>query len=479
MATRRICALGVRTAVFAVLVVAGSVAGVSAQTTLVLNAPVTQVSDTTIQGGAKAAMTFGKLDTLSVSANARLDEVRHALLKFDTETTMPVGSTIVSATLTLTLKSAGTDSSRTVSVLPVTSSFMQDEATWINRRVGYAWTAAGGDFGDKLTSQTVSNVAGSKVKINVTALVQAAVNGAFSSRYTRIGLVDDGVSSAGSLRQFYSSEAASASLRPVLTVVYGGDSSNPSSTSVTTARLRVLQYNTHHGGWGTDGVYDPARVVAWIVKANADIVSLNEIEVGTSWSKGADQTTLYQTLLQNATGRTWYKAFITNYAGATVGNGNLILSRYPIIGTAGNPLPMNRAAVDVMVSVNGRTINLTSTHLDNVSAANRLAEIADLLAWESTFAEQRLILGDYNAWPDTTEIANMKAAYTDTWLAAQALGTATGNGITHGAHRIDYIFQSKAATLLKLVSTQIFNTADAQGVKPSDHEPVLAVFDVK
>jgi endonuclease/exonuclease/phosphatase family metal-dependent hydrolase len=333
-------------------------------------------------------------------------------------------------------------------------------------------------LGVKATSQTVSNVAGSRVAMNVTALVQAAVSGASSSRYTRIALVDAGASSTGSLRQFHSSRAADPSVRPVLTVVYGGDSANPGPTP-TTARLRVLQYNTHHGGWGTDGVYDPARVVAWIVKANPDLVALNEIEVGTSWSKGADQTTLYQTLLQNATGRTWYKAFITNYAGTTAGNGNLILSRYPFIATSGNVLPVNRAAVDVTVSVNGRTINVTSTHLDNVSATNRLSEIADLLAWESTFAEQRLVLGDYNAWPESSEIANMKASYTDTWLTAQAQGTAVGNGITHNVHRIDYIFQSKAATLLKLVSMQIFDTSDANGVQPSDHEPVLAVFDVK
>jgi exonuclease III len=73
----------------------------------------------------------------------------------------------------------------------------------------------------------------------------------------------------------------------------------------------------------------------------------------------------------------------------------------------------------------------------------------------------------------------MKATYTDTWLAAQALGTAAGNGITHSSHRIDYIFQSKTATLLKLKSVQIFNTSDTNGVKPSDHEPVLAVFEVK
>ena len=73
----------------------------------------------------------------------------------------------------------------------------------------------------------------------------------------------------------------------------------------------------------------------------------------------------------------------------------------------------------------------------------------------------------------------MKATYVDTWLTAQTLGTAKGNGITHGAHRIDYIFQSKGATNLKLVSQEIFHTADANGVRPSDHDPVLAVFDVK
>jgi endonuclease/exonuclease/phosphatase family metal-dependent hydrolase len=125
-------------------------------------------------------------------------------------------------------------------------------------------------------------------------------------------------------------------------------------------------------------------------------------------------------------------------------------------------------------------INVTSAHLDNVSATNRLNEIKDLLNWTSTnFAEQRIIVGDFNAWPATTEITNMKATYIDTWTATQTLGTAVGNGITHGTHRIDYVFQSKGATNLKLVSQQIFNTADANGVRPSDHEPVLVVFEVK
>jgi endonuclease/exonuclease/phosphatase family metal-dependent hydrolase len=478
MSTQRLCGSGVRTAVFTVLVGTGSVAGVAAQTTLVLNVPGTQVKDTTIQGGIKAATNFNSSDALGTSANASYDEVRHALLKFDTQNTMPAGSQIVSATLTLTLKSAGTDAARTVSLYPVTSSFEQQEATWKTRRAGYAWITAGGDFGARAATQAVSNVPGTKVSINVSALVQAAVSGSSSSRYTRIGLADNGGSSAGSLRQFYSSKAVNPSVRPVLTVVYTGDAPSPAFLPVQTATLRVLQYNTHHGGWGTDGVYDPARIVDWIVKVNPDIVSLNKVEVNTSWSKGADQTSLYQSLLQAATGRTWYKVFMS-HNGAASSNGNLILSRYPFIATANNLMPAGRSAVDATISVNGRTINFTSTHLDNVSAANRLAEISDLLSWETTFAEQRLILGDYNAWPDSSEIANMKASYTDTWLAAQALGKAVGNGITHNTHRIDYIFQSKTATMLKLLSTQIFNTSDANGVKPSDHEPVLSVFEVK
>jgi hypothetical protein len=48
--------------------------------------------------------------------------------------------------------------------------------------------------------------------------------------------------------------------------------------------LAGAAYNTHHGGWGSDGVYSPDRIADWIVKSNADLVSLNEIEVD-SWSK--------------------------------------------------------------------------------------------------------------------------------------------------------------------------------------------------
>ena len=65
-------------------------------------------------------------------------------------------------------------------------------------------------------------------------------------------------------------------------------------------------------------------------------------------------------------------------------------------------------------------------------------------------------------------------------MAAQSAGTATAynvTGSTHGASRFDYVFYSKVAALA-LTSV---NVPDVRvgGVSASDHDPVVAVFDVK
>jgi endonuclease/exonuclease/phosphatase family metal-dependent hydrolase len=247
--------------------------------------------------------------------------------------------------------------------------------------------------------------------------------------------------------------------------------------------LRVLQYNTHHGGWGSDGVWDRNRILDWVMTASPDLISMNEIEIGTSWSNSLNDVDLYRAALERRTGYAWHAIFCEGDGRAT-GIGNMILSKYPLVATATQYLSAHRCAVNVTVAVNGRNINFTSMHLDNVSASNRITEVAELLPFESTLAEPRLILGDTNAWPGTTEMKNLLAGgggYLDTWVAATTAGTAVGNGITHGSHRIDNIFVSKGgAAILSLKSVEIFHTAHpSTGVTPSDHEPVLALFEVK
>jgi endonuclease/exonuclease/phosphatase family metal-dependent hydrolase len=228
---------------------------------------------------------------------------------------------------------------------------------------------------------------------------------------------------------------------------------------------------------GLGRVYSPDRIVAQIMKANPDVVTMNEIEQGTSWSKGQDQVKIYKSLLEKATGYNWYAVFM-NHAGATTGNGNLIPSTFPFIATASYLLPASRSAVDATIDVDGRMIDIVSTHLDAENTSYRLNEIKALLAWVAPLQTDRIIIGDYNASPSATEIKNMTVDYLDTWKEAVAAGTAIGDGNTHGTHRIDYIFLSKKASFLKLASMVSFKSNDAAGVTPSDHEPVLAVFNV-
>ena len=164
--------------------------------------------------------------------------------------------------------------------------------------------------------------------------------------------------------------------------------------------LRVLQYNTHHGGWGSDGVYSPDRIADWIVKSNADLVSLNEIEVKDSWSKNLDQSVVYRDLLQQKTGVTWYTVFV-NAHGATTGIGNLVLSKFPFIATATYQLSDGRAAVDATVDVNGRTINFTSVHLDSETAVEpRSRKSPNCCRGKPGWRKTASSCGDFNAWPD-------------------------------------------------------------------------------
>jgi len=477
MSTHSIYRRALATSFAAAAFLLGSLATAGAQTTqttVTLNAPTTQVTDVMVQGGVSANTNFNTLDHFATRASTNYDYLRRALLKFDTQNTIPAGTKIQSAVMTLTIKTAGTDTTRQVGVFPVTTSFVQEQATWNIRRTSTAWTTTGGDFGPQAAAVAVPNTVGAKVRVDVTALVQAAVSSS-ASRYTRLGLSDLGASTSTSYREYYSSKAIDPSVRPVLTVAYGGSQQQQPPP---TGTLRVLQYNTHHGGYGSDGVYDMNRIVDWIVKANPDVISLNEIETFDSWSKNLDQSVLYKNLVEQRTGKTWYKVFV-NAHGTTSGIGNVVLSRFPFIATGSELLAGGRAAVDATISVNGRTINFTSTHMDNLTESNRITETRELMTWETTLAENRIVCGDWNAWPNTTEISNMKGSYVETWSAAQALGTAIGNGITHGSHQIDYIFLSKGASNLALKSVQIYHTADANGVTPSDHEPVLVVFDIK
>jgi endonuclease/exonuclease/phosphatase family metal-dependent hydrolase len=162
---------------------------------------------------------------------------------------------------------------------------------------------------------------------------------------------------------------------------------------------------------------------------------------------------------------------------------NLILSRFPLGDSDSFPLSYDRVATQVKVTVNGRTINFISTHLDDSSSSQRSTQMGQVKNAASSLSQQRIIAGDFNTWPSAGEISKMTGDYYDAWATSVKAGTEiaySGNtaGNTRNS-RIDYIFYSHSATGLVLKNVQIYDTRDSSGVMPSDHKPIVATFTVK
>jgi endonuclease/exonuclease/phosphatase family metal-dependent hydrolase len=444
----------------------------------------TDANATTLRGGAYAGANYSAQTVLETRASDEPSYERRAILKFDTQNTIPAGSSIASAVLTLTV-AGGNAQTRTLALYRLASSYDESRANWTIRKFDSSWSSAGGDSAERVSSASVTNTPGARVTFDITSLVQKNVSGAYgSNRYTRVELVDTGASSRDSYKQFYSDEAGDTSARPVLTVVLGG-----STTSGNGVQLRVLQWNIHHGV-GTDGKYDIDRLATWMAKMTPDVVMLNEVEKYTGWGN-EDQPAHFRSLLQNKTGKTWYYHFAQEYGDWTSpGKGHLILSRYPFGATAHDTITASSglngagAVSEARIVVNGRTVNLIIGHLDPSSSTMRLTQAREVISWASTFPENRIITGDMNAWPDQSSIAEFNKTYTDSWSVATSKGTAyqfsglSPDGATKKG-RIDYIFYSKGASNLVVVSSKVYDTRDSNGYMPSDHRPVLTTFDVR
>ena len=254
-------------------------------------------------------------------------------------------------------------------------------------------------------------------------------------------------------------------------------------------KLRVVQWNLHHGV-GMDGVYDIDRIASWLARFQPDIVLLNEVEKNTYWGR-EDQPERYRAMLEAKTGRRWYSHFSQEFgAWSSAGKGHQVLSVYPFDSvshttiTQSSGLNWAGAASQAGITVNGRTINFIVSHLDPLDRDMRLIQAKDVIRWASGFAENRILAGDMNAWPDQTSILEINKTYYDGWTVAANKGTATGiSGISpFGATksgRIDYIFFSKNAPNLVVLNSWTPDTRDSSGYMPSDHRPVVTTFEVR
>jgi endonuclease/exonuclease/phosphatase family metal-dependent hydrolase len=464
------------------LIAAAGATNLSAQTLRL-----TDSSATVLRGGSYANKNLSSETLLETRASSDAEYVRRVLLKFDTHNTIPAGTDIASATLTLTV-AGGNDESRKLGAYRVGVSYDETAATWNRRKSSTYWSKSGGDMSEQYALQTVTDTVGSRVTFDVTALVRAVVDGRFSSssRYTRLLLVDTGGSSRDSYKQYYSDEAGDAAVRPTLTVTLGSDSApapapepepEPAPAPSTSSTLKVLQWNIQHGT-------NLSVIATWIAKWRPDVISLNEVEKFNSYGN-IDQARVLADKLKAATGVTYYVHFAQRYGSwSSNGQGNAILSRYPFASTGRESLSYSRSLAIATVVVNGRAVTVMSAHLDADSSSRRETQVREIQSIAASWSDPRIVAGDFNAWPDHRSIAMMAEKYYDSWAIAAKDGTASsfsGNspfGATKNG-RIDYIWHSHGSTALRVKSSQVPDTRNSSGVMPSDHRPVITVYEVR
>lgn len=451
--------------------------GTASAQTVVLSAPGTQVTDTTIRAGAYANTNFDGQPLLTRRSSSDPDWERRAILKFDTQNTILQGTRIASATLTLTVRSGlgAAGQTRPIQVFRVAESFQEAEATWRLRQGSEYWTTAGGTVGAQMGAFNAPNIAGARVTVDVTDLVQQSVDGDFGSRYTRILLADAAPEAKESYREYYSSEDSTSSRRPTLTIVLA--STSPPPTSGSSSTVKVLHWNIAQG-YDPDGDPNIDRIAAFIASRRPDVISLNEAMKYSSTSSHCQQIA---DRLRALTGQTWTYKWAQKW-GASTGEGVAIMTRLDVDATDDYLLSVQRSVALVRVNVNGRNLSLFSTHLDHQSSSTRLSQVRQLVTWALTQPEQRIVAGDFNSWPGTTEINEMARTYNDGWAVARSAGDAysfSGNpdGNTRNT-RIDYVWSSKGASALRVVRADVFSASDSLG-RMSDHNPLMVTYQIQ
>lgn len=263
---------------------------------------------------------------------------------------------------------------------------------------------------------------------------------------------------------------------------------NASAQVTSSTTIKVLSWNMQFGE-GTDGVTDWNRIANYIANFNPDLVSLCEMP--------PDSISTLVSFLNSKTGRTWFNYFVPKAPG--IPEGNLILSKYSFSSTSSKYLTNERSVAQATVNIGGKTVNFFATHLDAYDSTIRYSQVTQLQSFMSGFSETRIAGGDFNAGPDLSETVHMGEQYYDSWNSALNAGTASAypdnpvQWMTRTRRgRIDYLWLSKNANV-NIKSTQIpdvrdlnntnvvvfLGTADDKGVRPSDHNPMIAILELR
>ena len=231
--------------------------------------------------------------------------------------------------------------------------------------------------------------------------------------------------------------------------------------------IRVLSYNVRHGTGmdGGDTLEQQAKVIA---SAKAHLVGLQEIDEKCGRSGSVDQAAKFA----ERTGTTGHFGSFMDFGGGRYGMA--MLSKLQVINSKVLRLPAGREPrVAIILEVETPEKNrllVANVHFDWTSEALRGPQAKTLIDYLDTIPLAAIVLGDYNAKPDSDTLKQFKAA------GFRFLEKPSDNRLTWNARKptveIDHVAVRDGKRLaLKGGACTVLPEAEA-----SDHRPISAVI---
>lgn len=238
------------------------------------------------------------------------------------------------------------------------------------------------------------------------------------------------------------------------------------------AQFRLVTYNTHSCG-GTDGRVSPRRIARILAEQAADIVALQELDLGRRRSRAEDQAAIIAKELG------MHVVFCPTVTHGGEHYGHALLSRWPIQIARRAFLPFDhrswfkepRSALWARVEVRSRVINVITTHL-GLGVRERLLQVEALLGSEWIGAipkdEPIILCGDLNMMPASKPYRLLASRLTD--IQTPKAGHRPVNTFTSARPftRLDHIFVSAQLTAARISVPRNHLTRFA-----SDHLPLV------
>ena len=236
--------------------------------------------------------------------------------------------------------------------------------------------------------------------------------------------------------------------------------------------LKVLTYNVHSCR-GTDRKLDIARIAEVIATCNADIIALQELDVGRRRTGGFDQAHEIAALLDMKS------HFHPALHVEEEKYGDAILTALPSSLVKADALPSlgePRGAIWLEVLVDGRSVHVFNTHF-GLRRRERLAQVETLFGPDWLGSERcrnlpRILMGDFNAVPSSQVYKNLVQTMRDADqpIAGRRRPTFPSR---FPLLRLDHIFISPELTAIQ---TQVETGPLIRSA--SDHLPLTATLEL-